>query len=247
MGGSSIGAGLWVSDDTAKSWTHIGWKHVKCYSVDVVDSSGGNIIYQACGNGLMRSTDAGDHWRMLTDWRITEVLDVAVNQSNPNDIVIATATGLWESTNEGAHWSEVGEREYKSHLFYNRQHKSISPVLADTLNDGRELCLTENGAVTINNLTVMKPNWRRGGLWCVGSIDSTIILGGERGLFVVDEENVPHKLPEAPRNIHSMVILGSKLYLASLSGGIWQYDGKQFDRSGLETLQVWKVRGIVVQ
>src|SRR4051812_3451706 len=35
MGGSSIGAGLWQSDDTAKTWKQLGWKHVKCYSVDV--------------------------------------------------------------------------------------------------------------------------------------------------------------------------------------------------------------------
>lgn len=250
MGGSSIGAGLWVSDDTAKTWTQVGWKHVKCYSVDVVDSSNGQIIYLACGNGLMRSLDGGEHWRMLTDWRITEVMDVAIDQSHPNTIGIATSTGLWQTTDEGVHWKEVGEREYRSHLYFSPHYHAILPYNADTMGTSI-LELDDQGSVLSNGSTLVRHNKRRGALWCVGHYDTTIVLGGERGLFVVDTANVPHKIADAPRNIHSIASIGNSLLLASLSGGVWKYDPAVEEQpcsiSGLETLQVWKVKGRIVK
>src|ERR1051325_3414940 len=101
MGGSSIGGGLWQSDDTGKTWKQLGWKHVKCYSVDVVNKSNGKIIYQACGNGVLKSNDDGISWRMLTDCRMTEVMDIAVDQLSPNIIYIATPGAIWKSDDAG--------------------------------------------------------------------------------------------------------------------------------------------------
>src|SRR5947209_6490013 len=105
MGGSSIGAGLWQSDDTGKIWKQLGWKHVKCYSVDV--SNNGKVIYEACGNGLLKSTDEGKSWRMMTDWRMTEVMDVAVDQKNPKTVYIATPGAIWKSDDGGNTWYEA--------------------------------------------------------------------------------------------------------------------------------------------
>src|SRR5437868_3843776 len=36
MGGSSNGSGLYQSDDTGKTWKHLGWDNIKCYSMDMV-------------------------------------------------------------------------------------------------------------------------------------------------------------------------------------------------------------------
>lgn len=107
MGGSSLGSGLWISDDTARSWRQVGWKHVKCYSVDLDPRSNGSTIYLACGNGVLKSTDAGASWRMMTDHRITEVLDVRVNPDDSKRIFIATPRGVWLSTDAGAKWSDA--------------------------------------------------------------------------------------------------------------------------------------------
>jgi hypothetical protein len=107
MGGSSIGGGLWQSDDTGKTWRQLGWKHVKCYSVDVVNTSDGKVIYQACGNGVLKSTDAGVTWKMMTDWRMTEVMDIAVDQKKPNNIYIVTPGAIWKSDDGGENWYEA--------------------------------------------------------------------------------------------------------------------------------------------
>ena len=107
LGGSSNGSGLYQSDDTGKTWKHLGWENIKCYSMDAVDSSNGRILYEATGLGILRSTDYGEHWKQITDWRISEAMDVAVNQKNPDEIYIATAHGPWRTEDGGKTWEEV--------------------------------------------------------------------------------------------------------------------------------------------
>ena len=104
LGASSEGSGLYQSDDTGKTWKHLGWNNIKCYSMDMVQSSNGRIIYEATGLGILRSTDAGEHWKQITDWRVSEAMDVAVNQKNPNEIYIATAHGPWRTRDGGKSW-----------------------------------------------------------------------------------------------------------------------------------------------
>src|SRR5688572_7243335 len=50
LGASSLGSGLWTSDDTGKTWKHLGWEHGKTYSVDILNSSKGKTIYLARGD-----------------------------------------------------------------------------------------------------------------------------------------------------------------------------------------------------
>jgi hypothetical protein len=109
MGGSSNGSGLYQSDDTGKSWKHLGWDNIKCYSMDAVQSSNGRILYMATGLGVLRSTDYGERWKQLTDWRIAEVTDVAVNQKTPKEIWIATAHGPWRTLDAGIKWTFMGK------------------------------------------------------------------------------------------------------------------------------------------
>ncbi|MFI5201024.1 MAG: WD40/YVTN/BNR-like repeat-containing protein [Candidatus Kapaibacterium sp.] len=106
MGGSSNGSGLYQSDDTGKTWKHLGWDNIKCYSMDEVESSNGRILFEATGLGILRSTDYGAHWKQLTDWRISEAMDVAVNQKYPDEIYIATAHGAWQTSDGGNKWIE---------------------------------------------------------------------------------------------------------------------------------------------
>ena len=107
MGGSSNGSGLYESDDSGKTWKHLGWDNIKCYSMDMVQSSNSCILYEATGLGILRSVDGGEHWKQITDWRISEAMDVAVNQKNPNEIYIATAHGPWRTRDGGQTWEAL--------------------------------------------------------------------------------------------------------------------------------------------
>jgi len=128
LAGSSLGSGLWQSDDLGITWKQIGWTHVKAYSVDAVKKDNYRTIYLACGNGVMRSTDEGLTWKVVTDWRITEVMDIVIDQAHPKNIYIATAHGVWESIDHGNHWKSIqGNRKtpYTSRITIDTVTKSL--------------------------------------------------------------------------------------------------------------------------
>jgi hypothetical protein len=251
MGGSSIGSGLWQSDDTAKSWKQIGWKHVKCYSVDVVHKSNGKIIYEACGNGVLRSTDAGATWRMLTDWRITEVMDIVIDQKAPKNIYIATPEAIWKSMDGGDTWFEA-DTDIPHPLF-------VSRIKIDSKDHLKIYAATETGIYISKD----------GGLNWVNAkapisalhnfiIDDTKALIGVDSIGIVVWRDTTHTvsstghqhdtayhesplypgvkgtlrfyngktiyLPETPKNIYTMISIASILFIGSLDGGIWKYD-----------------------
>jgi hypothetical protein len=106
LGGSSRGSGLYASDDTGKTWRHLGWDNIKCYAVDIVQRTDGRILYMGTGLGVLKSTDYGEHWKQVTDWRVSEVLDVAINELDSNDVFIATAHGIWHTSDGGIQWMQ---------------------------------------------------------------------------------------------------------------------------------------------
>ncbi len=279
MGGSSIGGGLWTSDDDGKNWTHLGWQHTKGYSVATDDSSNGNIIFSACGNGVIGSRDGGVNWRMLTDWRVAEVLDIYVGTQKK--ITIATASGFYSSLDSGEHWSTMNdgmpEPRYCARLFfYNKQQtllaatsnglysysgkekswkqdkrytQSIKDI--DTLSDGSLLVLTENGALYRDGKMIVRPLAKRGQLWCLAHSDTTIIIGGERGVFFYGEDHVLKLQSQSPKNAHSILCTDGEIFIASLSGGVYRVDigeeDLEFTPLGLEKLQVWSLRSAVIK
>lgn len=96
--------------------------------MDAVDTSNGRILYLAAGNGIHRSTDYGQSWKIVTDWRMTEVLDVKVDQRNPNYIYAATAFGFWRSTDRGETW-ENPDGELKEKYCYRMPHNDNAEML----------------------------------------------------------------------------------------------------------------------
>src|SRR5512147_855641 len=92
--------GLFVSTDGGKQWAHEGWKEYIRIFYSEAGSDG--VLWSACGNGVLRSTDHGSSWRMTTGWEVTEVLKVKVRPENPREVAAATAYGVITSTDAGA-------------------------------------------------------------------------------------------------------------------------------------------------
>jgi hypothetical protein len=157
MGGSSNGSGLYQSDDTGKTWNHVGWDNIKCYSMDMVQSSNGRILYEATGLGILRSTDYGEHWKQITDWRISEAMDVSVTQRNPKKVTILTPLRsqsergfdsttipyrkVWQTIDSGATWSKVKIRFHdmgEAQSWYDRLDYDNAPIFYDDEDDTAE-------------------------------------------------------------------------------------------------------------
>jgi photosystem II stability/assembly factor-like uncharacterized protein len=103
VGAPNPQTGLFISHDNGVSWNHSGWKNIRAFGIAVDPSRNGDIIYIASGNGVLKTTDGGNSWRLMTDWRITEVMDIQVDREN---VYIATAYGAFVSGDGGWTWTE---------------------------------------------------------------------------------------------------------------------------------------------
>jgi len=117
------------SEDTV--WHHTGATNIRANGV-AFDRSSGKKIYIASGNGLHKTTDGGESWKIMTGWEITEVLGVTVDPRNGSNIFISSAYGIYGSTDEGTTWKHV----YRGFVSSVRVDHSNSSHLYSSTEDG---------------------------------------------------------------------------------------------------------------
>ncbi|MGA7305895.1 MAG: hypothetical protein WBW88_13535 [Rhodothermales bacterium] len=99
VGQDNSRSGLFRQEDDG-SWTSLGWHNIRNFGIAI----SADYIFLASGNGVLRSGDDGKNWRMTTDWKITEVLDIALDPDDPHKLIIATAHGIAWSPDDGDTW-----------------------------------------------------------------------------------------------------------------------------------------------
>ncbi len=166
VGSSTLHSGLFVSYDGAESWEHLGPKNLKAYSMDAVEPSGGRILYIAAGNGVHKSTDYGVTWKIVTDWRMTEVLDIKVDQNAPEHLFAATAFGFWISTDGGVQW------ENPEGLLQNRYCYRI---------DFGDFTGTSDGSILVSGTDAIYQSLDTGRSW-----KTYLTITSPRGIFPVE-------------------------------------------------------------
>ena len=101
VGAANAPSGLYRRVD---GWEHLGWRNLRATSIAVAE---GGTLFLGAGNGVLRTVDGGATWRVTTDWRVTEVLDVALDPFTSGGIVAASAFGLWRSHDGGEAWAPL--------------------------------------------------------------------------------------------------------------------------------------------
>ena len=96
--------GLYASNKDMNSFSHIGSNNFMPFNIAIDKKSNGKNIFLACANGVMRSTDFGSNWKILTSWEITEVQKVYLDPNNSNIIYLTSSFGVWKSTDFGETW-----------------------------------------------------------------------------------------------------------------------------------------------
>lgn len=118
-------------------WTHIGWNHPRIFGIDY-DPADPNVRYLAAGNGVLRTRDGGDSWRIVTGWEITEPQDIAVDPNAPEHLYLATPYGVWRSEDGGDRWTEASEGIPVAHTYTQDVH-------VDRMQAGRVVAATHGG------------------------------------------------------------------------------------------------------
>lgn len=95
--------GLFVSKDAGMTWQHRGWReYIRMF---YTEAGTDGVLWSACGNGVLRSTDDGVSWRVTTGSDVTEVLRLSVDARRPARVAAATAYGPIVSTDAGETWA----------------------------------------------------------------------------------------------------------------------------------------------
>lgn len=126
----ATGGGVWKTDDAGKTWRNISDGFFKTGSVGAiaVSESDPNVIYVGMGeapvrgvmtshgDGVYKSTDAGQTWEHMGLDRTRQISKVAVHPDNPDVVFVAAqgspygATqerGVYRSTDGGKNWTQV--------------------------------------------------------------------------------------------------------------------------------------------
>lgn len=134
------------AEDTV--WHHRGAKNIRANSMTAFAPAGGRVLYIASGNGLHKSTDGGQSWKIMTGWEITELLSVCVDPRNASNVYIGTAYGVYKSGDEGKTWKQTFSG-------------FVSSVIGDRSNSSVLYCSTEKGVFKSVNAG---ETWSRTGL-----------------------------------------------------------------------------------
>jgi photosystem II stability/assembly factor-like uncharacterized protein len=105
VGAKLPASGLFFKDGSG-AWQHVGYNHPLLFGLDY-DPADPETIYLAAGNGLIRASDGGRKWKILTGSDVTELRDVTVDRNAPGTIYFAHSRGIRVTHDRGATWSEL--------------------------------------------------------------------------------------------------------------------------------------------
>ncbi len=100
-------AGIFVRlpDD---GWVPYGPK-IQQVSSAAVDPADASRVFLACGNGIVRSTDGGDSWRLVTGWRESDVTALVIDPTDGQKVYASSGWGLLRSLDGGDSWTSIDD------------------------------------------------------------------------------------------------------------------------------------------
>ncbi|MFP4540113.1 MAG: WD40/YVTN/BNR-like repeat-containing protein [Opitutales bacterium] len=140
-------SGLYISPDR-EELRHLGFNHPRQDTV-AVDPRDPTVLFTVGLNGVLRSTDGGESWRIMTSWDMTEPKDLAIDPNRPDHLYIGLPDGVGVSTDGGQHWErrDTGIRR-----------KYTQTIAVDRTQAGRVLAGTELGLYLSEDAG---QNWKR--------------------------------------------------------------------------------------
>jgi hypothetical protein len=102
----------------------------------VLEEQQPQVLLLGSDDGILRPFPNASGWKILTGWRVRDVLDLAVDPFQSGNIYVATGLGVFVSNDTGRTWIE-GSRGLKETF--------VSCILPDSQTPGRVLAGTESG------------------------------------------------------------------------------------------------------
>ncbi len=96
-------SGVLLHHPESDSWERLG-PPIMMINSATADPSDPQTLFFACGNGIARSTDGGRTWRLVTGWKVSDVVQVTVDPTDSNRVYAASIWGVHVSRDGGDSW-----------------------------------------------------------------------------------------------------------------------------------------------
>ena len=104
VGAKLPASGLMVR--ASSGWEQRGFNHPLVTGVDW-DGRDPSTLYLSAGNGVIRASEEGRKWKILSDHRITELRDIAVDKEKAGTMYAGHTAGLAATRDGGATWENL--------------------------------------------------------------------------------------------------------------------------------------------
>jgi photosystem II stability/assembly factor-like uncharacterized protein len=104
--------GIFLSKDGGASWESESDMHGQSIRALTAAPSNPNIVIAGTLKGVYRSTDGGDHWKLISpegSHELHEVESIAIDPVNPDIIYAGTWHLPWKTVDGGQHWTNMKE------------------------------------------------------------------------------------------------------------------------------------------
>ncbi|EDY83628.1 BNR/Asp-box repeat domain protein [Verrucomicrobiia bacterium DG1235] len=135
-------SGVFLYDAQADDWHRTG-PVIQAINSIATDPSDPERIFLACGNGIVRSMDGGETWRMTSGWRESDFTKIAVDPVDGGNVYAASVWGVSVSRDGGASWKPankgLAEKYSRTIIVDERKPKRLLLGTADGIyqsNDG---------------------------------------------------------------------------------------------------------------
>ncbi len=127
----TAGGGIWKTTNAGSSFTPIFDKYCQSIGALALDPKNSKIIYAgtgesnmrnsvSIGNGIYKSTDAGDNWIKLGLENTEHIAKIIINPVNSNIVYVAAPGPLWSSSKDrGLFKSTDGGKSFEKILYIN--------------------------------------------------------------------------------------------------------------------------------
>jgi len=128
--------GLYASSPDSATWQNASWPNLTLRALTMSMSSGQPKLLLGADNGVLRPFSNPTNWQLVTDWQITQIMDLRADPVQEKILYACTANGIFISPDGGVTWrrSNAG----LNNLF-------VSCLFPDAKVQGRLLAGTEGG------------------------------------------------------------------------------------------------------
>lgn len=217
-------SGVFLYDEASDDWHRTG-PVIQAINSITSDPSNPERVFLACGNGIVRSLDGGESWKMTSGWRESDFTKIAIDPENGDNVYAASVWGISISRDGGETWKPsnkgLAEKYSRTIIIDERKPKRVLLGTADGVYQSNDGANTWRPIRTSPKLTILRIARSQADLdlWIAGTEGQGVYLSRNDG------KNWTQTASDlADKNIYAVAVDpfdASRMAAAGWGTGVW--------------------------